>query len=147
MRSFSCLSQAERLPGWEDRLVAVISAARDEPYCLGKHDCFRLACSTVQALTGQDLWTPWAGSYSSKRAALRLIAEFHAEGFTAAASKFFCSEPEPMPMGRRGDICEYVDGEGEQHLGVVLGVFVALMNPAGLDYLPRELAAHCWRIG
>lgn len=136
-----------RLPGWEDRLVGVMAAARAMPYELGRHDCFRLACAVVQALTGEDLYAPWAGAYSSKRMALRLIAEFESRGFTAAASKFFGSEPQPVPLGRRGDICEFVDGEGEQHLGVVLGSNVALLSPVGLDYLPRDAAKHCWRIG
>jgi hypothetical protein len=137
----------ERLPGWEDRLFAVIKAAREEPYALGRHDCFRLACRVVEALTGADVWTPWAGSYGSRREALKRIAEFHAGGFTAAASKFFGSEPRPMTFARRGDICEYADDAGEQHLGVVTGVMVALLGPEGLEFVQRDLCAHCWRIG
>jgi hypothetical protein len=136
----------ERLPGWEDRLVAVIAKARAEPYELGRHDCFRLACSVVEALTGRDPWAPWAGSYASKREALRRIAEFGGD-FTAAASKFFGSAPVPMALGQRGDVCEYVDGDGEQHLGIVLGLNITLMSPVGIDFLPREAGAHCWRIG
>lgn len=146
MPNSSSLSLAERLPGWEDRLVEVIAAARETPYKLGRHDCFSLACGVVKALTGEDLYAPWAGRYSSKRGALRLIAEF-AGDFTTAASKFFGSEPQPVPLGRRGDICEFVDGDGEQHLGIVLGVNIALLSPIGLDYLPRDAAKHCWRIG
>lgn len=137
----------ERAPGWEDRLAAVITAARSQPYALGKHDCFRLACSVVQALTGRDLFGPWAGAYSSKREALRRIAEFDERGFTAAASRFFGAQPEPMSAARRGDICEYKDDAGEQHLGVVMGAMVAVLGPDGLEFLQRDLCAHCWRIG
>jgi hypothetical protein len=137
----------ERLPGWEDRLFATIEAARSRPYRLGEHDCFRLACAVVEALTGANPWEPWAGSYSSKREALRRIAEFHAGGFTAAASRFFGGEPAPIELARRGDICEFVDVDGEQHLGVMLGVHVALLGPEGLSFAPREVCKHCWRIG
>lgn len=135
-----------RLVGWEDRLFRVLEAARQRPYELGKHDCFRLACEVVQALTGADVWTPWAGSYSSKREALRQIAHF-AGDFTAAASKFFGSLPRLMPHARRGDICEFVDADGEQHLGVALGLTVAILGPLGLEFVPREVCAHCWAIG
>src|SRR5262245_28821615 len=49
----------ERLPGWEKRLHAVIAAAGDRAYKLGEHDCFRVACLDVEALTGVDLWAEW----------------------------------------------------------------------------------------
>jgi len=146
MRSFSSPFRAERQPGWEDRLAATIAAARARPYKLGEHDCFRLACSVVQALTGEDLWTPWAGSYASKREALKRIAEF-AGDFTAAASKFFGGLPHLMAFARRGDICEFVDVDGEQHLGVCIGVSVALLGPTGITFALREDCVHCWRIG
>jgi hypothetical protein len=144
MLSSSC--QLERLPGWEDRLFAAIEAARGRPYKLGEHDCFRLACATVEALTGVNPWEPWAGSYASKREALRRIAEF-AGDFTSAASKFFGCRPERMEFARRGDICEFVDVDGEQHLGVMLGLYVALLGPQGLHFAPRESCKHFWKIG
>ena len=147
MHSSCCLSTAERRPGWEDRLAAVIEAARSAPYELGRHDCFRLACSVIDALTGIDLWAPFAGSYASRREALRRIAEFEAAGFTAAASKLFGSTPMPMPFARRGDVCEFRDEDGEQHLGIVLGVKVALLGPEGLAFAGRDECRHCWRIG
>lgn len=146
MLSSCCPSRVERLPGWEDRLFATITAARAKPYKLGEHDCFRLACATVEALTGVNPWEPWAGAYASKREALRRIAEF-AGDFTAAASKFFGSAPERMELARRGDICEYVDDAGEQHLGIVIGVMVALLGPEGLEFVQLDLCRHCWRIG
>jgi len=146
MPSSSCQS-AERIPGWEDRLFTVINAARTRPYVLGENDCFRLACAVVEALTGKDLSGPWKGAYSSKREALRRIAEFDARGFTAAASRLFSVPPQTMPNARRGDICEYVDDAGEQHLGVVLGTMVAVMGPDRMEFVQRELCAHCWRIG
>lgn len=146
MPSSSFPSLPERLPGWEDRLAELMAAARLEPYRLGQHDCFRLACRTVEALTGHDLYAPWAGSYASKREALKRIAEF-AGDFTAAASKFFGSEPVHMNLGRRGDIAEFVGEDGEQHLGIVLGMDVALLGPDGLEFLPRDACKHCWRIG
>lgn len=135
-----------RIPGWEARLAETIEAARYEPYALGKHDCFRLACSVVQALTAADLWPQWAGRYATKREALRRIAEFNAGGFTAAAVQLFGADPVPMNHAHRGDLAEYSDEKG-QHLGIVLGASVALLVEEGLKFLPRSACRHAWRIG
>lgn len=134
-----------RRPGWEDRLADLIGSARLKPYRLGEHDCFRLACAVVEALTGRDLWSPWKGTYNSKREALRRIAAF-GHDFSAAASKLFGVERSAMEFAHRGDVCEFADESGEQHLGVVMGAKVALLGPEGLKFLPRESCRHCWRI-
>jgi uncharacterized protein DUF6950 len=138
---------AERVPGWEDRLAAAIADARVESYALGRHDCFRLACRVIEALVGVDPWPAWAGTYASRREALRRIAEYHEDGFTAAASRFFGGAPQPMELARRGDLCEFIDSEGAPHLGVVLGAEVALLGPEGLVFVRRDACPHHWRVG
>jgi hypothetical protein len=141
-----CLSTEERLPGWEDRFAAVIVEARSKAYRLGEHDCFRVACSVVEALVGVDLWQQWAGKYKTDIKALRLIAQF-GKDFTSAASKLFGSEPRPVAFARRGDICEYVDERGKQHLGILIGAEVAVLGETGLLSISRGRCQHCWRIG
>ena len=145
MLNSSCLEPGDRLKGWEDRLVDVVASAKAKPYKLGEHDCFRVATAAVEALTGQDLWVPWAGKYKSKTAALKRIAAFGRD-FTAAASKLFAVEPGPMPLARRGDICEFFFN-GEQHLGIVMGIDVAVLGEEGLIHVPRSACKHFWAIG
>jgi hypothetical protein len=144
-----------RFDGWEERLAAVVELARHRPYALGESDCFRLACDSVQALTGADLWSHWAGRYHTRREALRLIAHYvdadkpgrsAAALFTAAASKMFGCEPSPSLTARRGDVLEYHDGV-EPHLGVFLGARVAVMREQGLAFVPLAACKHAWRIG
>lgn len=135
-----------RLEGWESRLAEVIEWARHEPYVLGAHDCFRVACRAVEALTGADLWPQWAGRYRTRRQALVLIYRYGG-AFTPAASKLFGSEPVGMLLARRGDIAEFVDPNGEQHLGVCNGEFVAVLESYGLLFTPMQTCAHAWRIG
>lgn len=135
-----------RLPGWEARLAAHLEAARGKPYKLGEHDCFRFACGAVQALAGVDLWEAWRGRYSSKRSALRLLAEYGG-GFTGAFTRLFGVEPSDCALARRGDVVEYRDAEGVQHLGVVAGAMVAVMLERDLSYVWRRDCAHAWRIG
>ena len=140
------IGELRRLEGWESRLAAVLEAARARPYQLGEHDCFRLACASIEALTGVDAWPQFRGRYSSRREALVLIAQY-GSSFTAAFSKFFGAAPVPMARSRRGDVAEYRDAEGEAHLGVVAGARVAGLGERGLKFLARSSCLHAWRIG
>jgi hypothetical protein len=133
-----------RRPGWEERLAALIETARHEPYQLGVHDCFRLACRVVEALTGVDRWPQFAG-YTTKREALELLAQ-HGTSFEAAFDWFFGCTHLHRFMARRGDIVALHDGH-EKHLGVCLGHRVAALQPEGLLFLPLDQALCCWRIG
>lgn len=138
---------AGRLQGWEMRLHACVEAARARPYRLGEHDCFRFACAVVEALTGADLWAPWAGRYRTRLGALRQIHRFGGGGFTEAGTKLFAVAPVAMGLARRGDIAEFADPDGEQHLGVALGPDVAVLAAGGLTFVKRSACRHVWRVG
>lgn len=135
-----------RLEGWEARLAAVIETARQEPYVLGVHDCFKVACMTVEALTGVDRWPEFAGRYRTKREALALLARY-GSSFDTAFSWFFEGDPFDMKFAHRGDIAKFVDPSGEAHLGVVVGLEVAVLGEKGLAFLPRTACVHAWRVG
>ena len=134
------------MPGWEARLATVLRQAARAPYVLGEHDCFRVACAAVEALTGVDHWEAWRGTYATRAQALRRIVEYHPDGFTAAFSRLFGGAPEPLAYAQRGDIAEFADGR-EQHLGIVCGATVAVLGETGLVHIPRSACAHAWSIG
>lgn len=133
-----------RAEGWEDRLVWVIEAARNQPYELGVHDCFRLACRSIEALTGVDRWPEFVG-YTTKREALAKLA-VHGSTFEDAGDWFF-GGPRVRPLSaRRGDICAYQTADGEKHLGVCLGAAVAVMRPEGLGFVRMDECLCAWRV-
>lgn len=134
-----------RLPGWEARLSAHLEAAKGLRYELGERDCFRFACGAVYALAGVDLWADWRGRYRTKRSALRLLAA--RGGFTAAFTDLFRIVPSSPQLARRGDVAEYRDDGGVEHLGIVAGGAVAVLLEQGLAYKRRNECAHVWRIG
>lgn len=133
-----------RIEGWEARLAAVIEAARARPYVLGEHDCFRFACAAVEALTDRDLWSDWAGTYSTRRQALRQIVQYGGS-FTGAMSKLFGVVPCSPRLARRGDILKFVSND-EPHLGVCTGTEVAVLAEAGLIGIPATACECCWGI-
>lgn len=136
-----------RLQGWEGRLSAVVEAARNTPYKLGEHDCFRFACAAVEALTGADVWTAWRGRYRTRREALRRIREFGGGGFTEAGTKLFGVAPVPVGLARRGDVLEYADDSCAAHLGVCVGAHVAVLAESGLAFVRLSDCRHAWRVG
>ena len=134
-----------RREGWEQRLLAIIEDARARPYVLGEHDCFRLACRVIEALTGVDRWPSFAG-YTTKREALQRLAQ-HGSSFEAAGDWFFGSAHVDVKQARRGDILALQDATGEKHLAVCLGHQAACLHADGLLFL-KTSDAHCaWRVG
>lgn len=135
-----------RTPGWESRLASALEAARWRKYVLGEHDCFRVACHVIEALTGVDRWPEFAGQYYDKRGAIALIAK-HGCTFEQAFDWFFGAPHIDMVNASRGDIAAIRTADGEKHLGVCTGPSVAFLAPEGLLFLPRT-AAHCvWKVG
>lgn len=134
-----------RTEGWEDRLLKVIEGARTRPYRLGEHDCLRVACQSVEALTGIDLWPRFAG-YATKREAIATILQY-GKTLPDAVSAVLGIEPMSPKLARRGDVCHYVDAG--DHLGVCVGEDVAVLGDAGLVLVPiTSSALRCaWRIG
>lgn len=138
---------AERLEGWEQRLETVVSMARDTEYRLGEHDCWRVACATIEALTGQDHWPTFRGKYATKREALALIATYGST-WDAAFESFLGVPPSEKLLARRGDLLTYEDANG-RHMGVCVGSSVAVLGEHGLEFIQitasEVLAA--WRVG
>lgn len=135
----------QRIEGWELRLHAVIEAARHQPYVLGEHDCFRLACRVIEALTGIDRWPEFVG-YTTKREALAKLAQF-GSNFEAAGDWFFGVERGPMKRAMRGDICALTDDVGEKHLAVLVDHRAACMLPQGLLFIDAARCHCAWRVG
>lgn len=134
-----------RREGWESRLQALLEDARHTPYTLGVHDCFRLTCRVVEALTGVDRWPEFAG-YKSEREALSALAAY-GRTFVEAGDRFFGHARLDPKLARRGDVCAYLDTIGKWHLGICTGAHVALLAPEGLMFEPLDVAQCCWRVG
>jgi hypothetical protein len=133
-----------RLEGWEGRLYAVLDAARARPYKLGEHDCFKVACQVLEALTGVNRWPEFAGHYTTRREARRLIAR-HGRSFEAAFDWFFGSANVPVRYAQRGDIVALAAGD-DKHLGVCLGAESTFLSDEGLVRLPTLDCLCAWKI-
>lgn len=135
-----------RREGWESRLAAVIDAAWHRPYVLGENDCLRLACASVEALTGVDYWPRFAG-YKTKRQYRHVICKVAAT-YGDAVTKTIGVSPAPARAAQRGDLVMYRNHLDEECLGVCVGARVALLGPDELLQLPLTDAGMLasWRI-
>jgi hypothetical protein len=142
-----CGGAHTRLPGWEQRLAWVLESYRHRPYALGSNDCIRLACDTVQALTGEGLWHLLMGRYQDRDSAIRLVHQW-GRTWSQAFSALFGEAPRMPYAARRGDILTFDDAR-DKHLAVCAGPDVAVYGPQGLGFVPLTDARllECWRIG
>jgi len=134
-----------RLAGWDARLAALIEDARNRPYELGAHDCFRMACRVIEALTGVDRWPEFAG-YRTRRQTLALLAA-HGASFEAAGDWFFGGARIDWKQARRGDVAAVATADGEKHFAVCVGSRMACLAPDGLLFLPMSAALCAWKVG
>lgn len=134
-----------RLDGWESRLSLLVEEARHRPYALGEHDCFRLACRAVEALTGVDRWTPHAG-YRTRREALVALAS-HGSTFEDSMDRVLDCPRAAVADACRGDIVCVQSADGEKHLGVVTGRDAAFLGPEGIRWVAVSACVAAWRVG
>lgn len=136
-----------RLDGWESRLMAVVDAAQRTPYVLGENDCWRLACASIEALTGVDYWPRFYG-YKTRRQALAKIARI-APTMGEALTITLGVQPMRAICAMRGDIVLFRDDVGEDHFGVCIGREVVVTAEQGAIALgiDDKRLLFAWRIG
>jgi hypothetical protein len=134
-----------RLPGWEERLHALIEERRHRAFAWGSHDCGLFAADAVLGTTGQD-FCEGLRTYKSALGASRVLqAHGCADVVDLVINRGFPGRQHPLDA-RRGDIVCAEGGNG-MTLGVVCGVRFAWPAPDGLMFLPIDKAARAWRVG
>lgn len=106
----------------------VITAAENQSYVLGEHDCLRVACGVVQARTGVDYWPRFKG-YRTHRQALVTIARI-APTLREAITTTLNIHAIHACLAQRGDLALFDDGQ--EHIGVCVGEHVVVLGPEGL---------------
>jgi hypothetical protein len=106
-----------RADGWADRLMTVVAEEMAAPYAPGRHDCFVLACRTVEALTGTQ---PYADvRYSTDAGAVKAMRK---RGFARLGDAMEAIlAPRAPGHAQRGDIAVVgTDTQARDTLGIVM---------------------------
>jgi hypothetical protein len=106
-----------RIDGWEDRLLTVLAEEMAANYEPGQHDCFVMACRTVEALTGEH---PYPGVfYTTDSGAVKALRK---RGFDRLGDAMAALFPErEAGYAQRGDLAILAaDTQAHDTLGVVM---------------------------
>ena len=136
-----------RLPDWQERLDAEITAAKSRPFSYGSHDCWLFVADCVLAMTGIDYAAQLRG-YSSKEQAYEVIARY---GSQEAMITSLLGEPIHPAFAQKGDVMlanvELAPGEAGESGAICDDVKIwTPRHPTGLRSFPRRAARLAWRI-
>ena len=103
-------------------------------------------CTAIAAMTGTDFWPRFAG-YRTRRQALVTIARI-APSLGEAVGRVLDVPPNSPRSALRGDVVLFRDDIGEDHLGLCVGAYVAVLGPSGLLRVPitDERLLGAWRV-
>lgn len=134
----------KRLPDWESRLVAYLSAAAPKAFAFGENDCALFTAGAVEAMTGVDLATKWRGKYRSLKTGFTRLAKAGFSDHVALAASLL---PEvPPAFAWKGDIAVVPGDFGAGALGVVQGEGVYVLTATGLGIVPRLNIVRAFRL-
>jgi hypothetical protein len=129
-----------RLPDWERRLSAYLSAPGRDVFAWGANDCALFAAGAVEAVTGEHPFPDVAGTYSDREGAAEVLRGLGGTLFRTVDTAFPRKE---VGFAQRGDLVMAQDA-----LGVCMGargVFLQLDLP-GFAFLPRSSFTHAWEV-
>ena len=136
-----------RIELWRGPYKAVVDDLRRKPFAWGENDCGpALAGRMVEALTGEDLGSPYRGRYDSAASAYKLMK---AEGYDDLADLVAAMLPErPKAQAVIGDIAAIpVDTVFRHALGIVNGERIFVLTETGLGTVDLLDADRIFAVG
>lgn len=132
--------QLARVPGWEERLQAVIVAAVGRPFQWHEHDCCRFAARCVQAITGANPFEPFEWTYATALQAARVLRR---HGGVAGVCDSFLGARQLPRLARRGDVVLAAQGA----LAVCVGSRAIAPGAGGLMDVAMCDWINSWKVG
>lgn len=136
----------KRKPDWRSALLRTVHSGMGTPFAWGVNDCALRVADCVLAMTGEDLGTPFRGTYTTAAGALMAIKRAGFDDLAALAAHHF-PEWDHVSRARMGDVAAVKSPETGWALGIVVGPRVQLLAPSGaatIDYLRADRA---FRVG
>jgi hypothetical protein len=130
-----------RLPDWEARLAAHVTASRDVTYRLGRRDCARFAAGGVMAVTGVDIWPADLDGYSTHRGLVRALRRKGWQSLDDAATALLGPFIPPL-AAHSGDVVS--DGSA---LGVMTPGGPVALSEGGFVDMARGSLLCAWPVG
>lgn len=131
-----------RVRDWQSRLQACLAERWALPFAWGSQDCVMTAADCVLAVTGVDPAAAERGTYSTAKAAARVLKA--RGGLEAIAAAALGEEIAPL-MARPGDI-GLLSNSGQPCLAVCSGSTWLAPGPNGIAAFDISTAVKAWRV-
>lgn len=132
-----------RLPDWEARLMAFISAGYSRPFVWGRWDCALFATACAAELTGEDRAAAFRGQYDTREGAALALRTLGKGTLLATMNDLFPLRP--VGLARRGDLVAYGSS-----IGVCMGRYGLFVGEEGeregLVSVPRGEFSRAWEV-
>lgn len=126
------------------KILELFRAQRNVPFAWGSADCLTFAAECAQALTGNDPIAHLRGLYDSETSAKRLMIENGWRDMGDVAASMF--QEIPVALAQAGDWARFVNADGEDGIGVVVGERIAAKTKAGTGQAWRSQATRAFRV-
>lgn len=131
-----------RLPDWQVRLAALITARLQAPFAWGRMDCCLFAADAIQACTGHDPAADLRGTYATAEQAAQVL---HRAGGVAGAAIKRAGPVVPVALAQPGDIGLLTRGVDHPALAVYGGTVWHAPGAAGLQSHAAAAVTRAWR--
>lgn len=132
---------------WHSRLNTFIDGVKRRPFDWATNNCGEhFAAGAVEAMTGEDIATPWRGRYKSAAGAVRMMKN---DGFSGLGDMVASVLPEIHPSrAKLGDIAAVpADGPFGTSLGVVNGEVILVLGEKQMGLVPMARATRVFAVG
>lgn len=143
-----------RKPHWDTRHYhQFLVSSRTEPFAWGTHDCCTFAAKAIEAQTGVRIDDDFAGKYTDKLSAFKLIKSVTG-GTSVAAAAAYCADKHGLKelayplMAQRGDLVLFNNPDGEPIAGVIHtnGKHAVSVGEQGTIAVPITAVTRAWSI-
>lgn len=137
----------DRLPGWEERIAAVVEGWSTRGYDFATANCLLFARDIIIAVRGGEPLDALGVTIDEVRTpfgAARLLAKYKTPDAIITA---VLGSPVATLSARRGDLAA-VPGVNDTSIGLVDGgVLQLLSHDGGITWRPLRDATHVWSVG
>lgn len=124
--------------------MAYLAGVQGHAFAYGDLDCLLFGVRGVEAMTGADLTSEWAGQYASLRAAKKMLKDRGFKSHVDALAERF--EEVPPAFAMPGDLAVMPGTGAGKSVGIFQGDLIWALGEEGIGFVPRTVAERAFRV-
>ena len=140
------ISDLDRHPDWENRLVEIQQLHAYQTAEWGKTDCILTVGESIRAVIGYDPLHQFFGKYTTELAAAKLMRKHGCENVKDVFANFLGLTEVNRFQARRGDVGVTLI-QDQLHAGYIVNDGLNVRQPNGMITIPLDKIETAYRIG